>query len=597
MEPAVAESSDLDNFIEFLYDGLDGYVYVAAKDPLKKPEEDGAFVGEMVEYPKDKGTIKGIVHHFSKTHEVYLAPAIFNTKELGGKKENVKASNVVWIDFDGNAPADWSDFAEGKGPPSYIVQTSLKGRQHVYWRLENPLRTTDEIERFNRSLAYNFKADTSGWDANQVLRPPSTYNHKRSQDVRVLSTVNVSYDISLFESLSPPPPAATTTEWKLSELPDVDDVLLKYSLGPDVIKLLKTDKPADRSMAMQQLAYATAEGGMSDNEIFVILRSIDGRWGKYVGRSDRDRRLADIIVRARSKYPSGLSPSTAGPDDGLSEESVAFAYNYTDFLNTEISIDWVIEGMLMEQGQMMFVGPSGVGKTQFILEAMKSIAIGKPFLGHEVRIPKKVGFLSLEMGHPDLKIFMEAQDALLSPPERDLLDENLTIIPYGEAWPLNMPVGQERLTMLIEQFGWEGLFIDSIGSSVLGDISSHQVVQPLLNYADSLRNQHGLFLWWIHHTRKSAAGATNQFNIDDVYGDQYLVNRASSAYMLLHGRQGLLKVRNIKNRLAAKESDYYIERTPELSFKKVDVPMPTVITSEQPNGTNDQTESPGGIGL
>ncbi len=596
MEPAVAESSDLDNFIEFLYGGLEGYIYIAAKNPLNHED----FTPEMLHYPSEAAVAKAIIKQFSKTHEVYIAPAIFKTKEGRGQKENVKASNVAWVDFDGNAPAEWSDFASGKGIPSLVLQSSIDGHNHVYWRLENPLTNVSEIERINRGLAYNFQADASGWDANQILRPPDSFNHKRSAPVRVLSSINVSYDVDLFNVLPTPPPPTAITEWKLSELPDVDTVLLKYAMGPDVIKLLTTDKPSDRSAALQQMAYATAELGLADNEIFVILRNLDGRWGKYVGRPDRDRRLADIIVRARSKYPSSnASPlQEQSPLSAATSTESTFAYGYEDFLNTEITIDGVIQDILMERGQMMFVGPSGVGKTQFILDAMKHIALGKDFLGFKVCKPKKIGFLSLEMGHPDLQIFMKAQHATLTAEESSLLQENLIIIPLGEAWPLNVPDGQARFTQVLEHFKFEGVFIDSVGSSVLGDISANAVVQPLLNYADQIRNQFELFLWFIHHTRKAQQGGKPGYTLDDVYGDQYLVNRSSSSFALLPAKEDRLKVRTLKSRLAKKLDDFYLERTPELTFKRVAIPTTSALPG-QPKNEDDEppTTTAGGFVL
>ena len=39
------------------------------------------------------------------------------------------------------------------------------------------------LEDRNRAIAYVMHADTSGWDADQILRPIRTTNHKRNMPV------------------------------------------------------------------------------------------------------------------------------------------------------------------------------------------------------------------------------------------------------------------------------------------------------------------------------------------------------------------------------------------------------------------------------
>jgi hypothetical protein len=99
----------------------------------------------------------------------------------------VLGSWVLWVDFDGNAPAEWSkEPIEGQvfvPPPSAIIQSSIPGHEHCYWRLDEFLTNTSKLEDRNRSLAYVLKADTSGWDRDQVLRPPHTINRKRDKPV------------------------------------------------------------------------------------------------------------------------------------------------------------------------------------------------------------------------------------------------------------------------------------------------------------------------------------------------------------------------------------------------------------------------------
>jgi hypothetical protein len=101
----------------------------------------------------------------------------------------VLGSRVLWVDFDGNAPQEWSQEPDGLTPfvppPTLIVQSSIPTHEHAYWLLDEFVTDIDELEDKNRSIAYLLHADTSGWDADQILRPPFTINMKRNKPVTV----------------------------------------------------------------------------------------------------------------------------------------------------------------------------------------------------------------------------------------------------------------------------------------------------------------------------------------------------------------------------------------------------------------------------
>lgn len=463
-------------------------------------------------------------------------------------------SQVAWADFDDNAP----EF-EGDIIPSLIVQSSTETRQHVYWKLTEPITNIEELEQINRTIAYNFGADGSGWDANQVLRPPCTYNHKRDQPVRTIHHIDKSFAADYFNVLTPAP-VEPKTSWELGTLPSPEAVILKYAFTPDMAKLLQRSKEEikDRSASLMNLAYGLCQMGLTDAEVFTMLLLADDRWEKFKPRKDRYKRLSHIVVVARNKYP-----------DANETDDHTFAFGFESFLNTEINIEWLIEPMLMENGSMMLVGPSGIGKTQLSIQFMVHLALGKDYLHYKITSPKKCLFLSLEMDHGSLKKFMEAVNGALNDADRAILEENLIIIPHGEPWPLNTQQGQEQLVLWLENIEPDVLFVDSIGSAIRGNISSDENVMPLLDFNDHIRKKYNLAVWYIHHMRKQIPGANHAASQDDIYGNQYLLNRATSSYGVLRAKLGNIKIRNFKNRLAPAEQDYIIERTDHLNFKKI----------------------------
>lgn len=166
-------TEELTEFFEFIWQDTKAWVYLPV-------EFEGKWTPYMFEWPRQKN---GVVRHALKwsaiTANVFFSPALF--KRSSPKKQYVLGSWTLWVDFDGNAPKEWP-YNEIPAP-SLIIQSSIVGHQHCYWKLNDFLSDVSVLEDRNRSLAYVGHADTSGWDADQILRPPFVMNHKRGVPV------------------------------------------------------------------------------------------------------------------------------------------------------------------------------------------------------------------------------------------------------------------------------------------------------------------------------------------------------------------------------------------------------------------------------
>jgi hypothetical protein len=171
------------------------YEYLWGSEPTRSEptfvyvpvEHESKWTKYMFEWPRQA---KGVVAHTLKWSaikaNVFFSPALF--KAGNPAKENVLGSWVLWVDFDGNAPEMWPEEEEGKlyiPPPTLIVQSSIPGHEHCYWKLDKFVDDIETLEDRNRAIAYTMHADTSGWDADQILRPIHTTNHKRNMPVIV----------------------------------------------------------------------------------------------------------------------------------------------------------------------------------------------------------------------------------------------------------------------------------------------------------------------------------------------------------------------------------------------------------------------------
>ena len=67
---------------------------------------------------------------------------------------------------------------------------------------------------------------------------------------------------------------------------------------PPVVKMIFADGPlGDRSSAMVKTCVILRDEGWQAQAVFVVLKALDARLGKFVGRPDQDDRLLDIVSK------------------------------------------------------------------------------------------------------------------------------------------------------------------------------------------------------------------------------------------------------------------------------------------------------------
>ena len=149
--------------------------------PLKAA--DGRFEKAFFKWPTQRrGTINWVLKNAALPVDVFYSPALFT--RANPQKEYVLGARTLWVDFDGNAPVDWP--ADIAPEPTLVIQSSLETNQHCYWRLDELVTDIELLEDRNRALALALKAETSGWDADQILRPPHTINRKRNIPTKIV---------------------------------------------------------------------------------------------------------------------------------------------------------------------------------------------------------------------------------------------------------------------------------------------------------------------------------------------------------------------------------------------------------------------------
>lgn len=584
IQPNDTPAERLNTFFEFMWGDTEGIVYVATK------EETGKWHKKYFPWPSFKSGATQYCLVESSNKDVYFGPAMYkNTPEVIEKlkkkqsitKEDILGSHVSWVEFDGNAPEEWTpDVSQDAGAPSQPlpepslrVQSSRPGHQHVYWRYKEFNTDVESIELVNRVAAYLTKADTSGWDINQVLRPIESKNHGNKatgkidygehNQVFVFDQSNAEYPKSAFSHFEKPKEYITESI-DVENLPDPLEILAKYVWTEDDTALIGKSREeinaADRSSALMRIGYTCAEMQLSDAEAYALLLFCDDKWEKFKHRGDRKRRLVEIINRARQRYPHGVKdPTFAGlqPDSGADQEfKPQLIYGFTELLESNVKIDWMVQDLIPSKGLAMIASAPGVGKTQFGLGLAMHCVLGKQMLLWNPLQAHKVLWAGLEMNLPATKHLLTSMVGAYTEEEQEILQRNFRIFPYGQAVNLMLKESRKGFESIIEAEQPQGIYIDSLQKIYLGDLSKDEI-RTVYNYLVELREKYGCYIFLIHHDRKATEGNKRPRDLSDIYGSVYITAEPETVLHMWRRGTGLgqpIEIRELKNRYAPEKS-------------------------------------------
>ncbi len=562
----MSEHKTILDFFHKIWREEEAIVCLAFKNPST-----GVFSRDYFEWPSEEIPVVQKVMAERISQEVYFSPALY--RERSSKKEAVLGSFCFWVEFDGSMPVEF----EGLPKPNLVVQSSTETHQHIYWTSDT-LIPVERLEAVNRSLTYKLNADASGWDCNQVLRPPETLNHKKGLRTKlVTSSDHYVNSVAFSENLPKNVPPQLEIQ---STLPHVKEVIYKYqtTLPQRVFDLITKGVQRDRSAGLMNLGYSLAEMNMTNVEILTVLLYADNTWGKFAKRSDQLQRLTEIVTRARQKYPFKTN-----------EDSELVTLTNSALLALEIDVEWLWEGMLYQSGLLLLTGPPGVGKSTFSLDMADHLILGHKFLNREVSTNKKVLFVSLEMEDIELKVFRTIQMKSRNPDQVQKLDEKFHYIAKGSPIYYNREEERTKFERLIVKENYDVIIFDSLSAMTEQELSKETESKLLMDWAAHLRTEYGIAIIIIHHNRKAQVGNKNPNELSDVYGSQIFTARPTTVLTLTEERKrGLIRVACLKLRLAPRPQPFYIRRKDDLTFHLEDG---KIIIEDEEEDEVDVTES------
>jgi hypothetical protein len=293
-------------FFDYLFEEREGFLCIAhapAKDGRKKE-----FKQRFFNWPTEREIMGSYVDEITKGNNVWFSVNLFRRTER--KRDYAIPTRLVWADLDYCNPGEITP------APQCRIESSPK-RYQAFWRLDEVV-PVEQAMSYSKRIAYAYAeqgADKSGWDIEQLLRVPFTYNYKYDTgnshvpEVTLMSALEPLLPVEVFDQVTEPTPEEQIeTDEPLPnilELPEISNVIyahqteLRRTAFNDVFS---TEPASDWSGAMWNLINICLEAGMDKTETFAIC--LAAKCNKY----DRDDRpisyLWREIIKAELKQKS-----------------------------------------------------------------------------------------------------------------------------------------------------------------------------------------------------------------------------------------------------------------------------------------------------
>lgn len=252
-------------------------------------------------WPEQREGLGPYLDKMVKGNNVWFGINLFRQPKR--KRDFALPTRLVWADLDTCDPGDVTP------PPQCRLKTSFKNFQGI-WRLDQ-LIDPELAQSYSKRIAYAYAdkgADKTGWDIEQLLRVPYTYNYKYDDgatqvpEVQLLSSFEQLLPVAVFEQFTPPTPEEQVVEGdplpNIMDLPDVPTTIQAHL--PELRKtafsdLFGSEPASDWSAAMWHLINVCLESGMNKEQTFAV--ALQAKCNKY----DRDKRPISYLWREITK--------------------------------------------------------------------------------------------------------------------------------------------------------------------------------------------------------------------------------------------------------------------------------------------------------
>lgn len=154
----------------------------------------------------------------------------------------------------------------------------------------------------------------------------------------------------------------------------------------------------DRSAVLFSTAVCLARAGLSREDVYAVLAANPHAMGVALDhrRQDHDRALRYLWVEHAQKAAARAAPAVAAPEEfevvapafvaeAKAPAKARFAFEQAAAFATRRPVDWLIKGVLPRADLGAIYGPSGSGKSFFVLDMCAAVARGLAWQGRTTR--------------------------------------------------------------------------------------------------------------------------------------------------------------------------------------------------------------------
>lgn len=279
----------------------------------------------------------------------------------GGTLDHCQQLGALFVDLDG----DTTKLDRFALPPSILIGSG--SGQHAYWLLREPFDVpadADTIKSLLRRLAHAVGGDLAAAEPARILRIPATTNRKHDppRPVTIMRCEpDRRYNPGDFDEWLPAEPAATTTAAPLS-LADAIPPGARNATLYRLTRSLRWQRLPESAIrdAVQAVNRAQCQPPLDPAEVDHLVRH---------GLAQRDR--AGHEPPTSIAIPTGGTVSTLPAPRTLRER----------LADPPRPVQWRIEGWQPANSRALLAAQFKSGKTSLVLNVVRSLADGDPFLG------------------------------------------------------------------------------------------------------------------------------------------------------------------------------------------------------------------------
>lgn len=259
---------------------------------------------------------------------------------------------------------------------------------------------------------------------------------------------------------------------------------------------------------------------------------------------DEPDNVVPLRERAQSTEQDTQGPSTGAEPAAAVEPLTGIDLGQLDVLPAPLR--WIIEGRLVERTLTLIGAKPGVGKSWVTVDLAVAVALGRPWLEHDVPRPRRVLYLDAENGE-ELAVARLRQLGARS--------ESLAGRLLYQADPLLLTRSADlaRVRATLAAHRPELVVVDTLASHAPGAESDTESMATFLSDVWHMCREAGAAMVLLHHLRKSLQSAPKDDPLDAFRGAGHLVGAAHRAWILdpLSPGQPLFLLRDVKARAFA----------------------------------------------